>query len=79
VEHRWWPAAGLSDQIANRAGAALVPELPLAEVEQAVRCPAVTHLVVEPGEHDVVALADDRLRSGPAAFDRDQVLRHDEE
>ena len=59
-------AAGFADEIADGAGPALGPELAFAEIQQAVRRPAVAHLVIEPGKRDVVALAEGDARSAPA-------------
>ncbi len=47
-------------------------ELAFAEIEQAVRGAAIAHLVIQAGQHDIVALAD-------AAVGVDQLLRYDEQ
>ena len=51
VEHGGETAVRLADEVPDSAGV-------LAEIEQGVRGAAVAHLVVEPGERDVVAGAD---------------------
>ncbi len=80
VEHAAQALAGLADEVAHGTGAGAVQTpagahrvLALAEVQQRVRDAAVTELVVQAGERDVVALA------GEPAFGVDQLLRHDEE
>ena len=62
----------LADQVADRAGPPAGRVHALAEVQQRVRRPAVAHLVVEPGQDDVVALAQ-------RAVLVHQELRHDEQ
>ena len=61
-----------TDEVADRAGASGRPEAPFAEVEQRVDRAPVAHLVVETGEHDVVAFAAGAVRP-------DQATRHDEQ
>ena len=51
------PLVRLADQVADRARRAARGVHALAEVEQRVDGAAVAHLVVQAGQHDVVALA----------------------
>ncbi len=68
VEHVGQSAVLLADQVPDRTGITAGQVLALAEVQQRVRRAAVPHLVVQPGQHDVVALAG-----------VDEVLGHDEQ
>ena len=58
VEHVGQAAVLLADQVADGAGTPAGGVHALAEVEQRVRRPPVAHLVVQPGQDDVVALAE---------------------
>jgi hypothetical protein len=79
VEHRCQAATGFAHEVTDRASAAARSKPPLAEVQQAVGGAAVSHLVIEPGQHDVVALAERYAGSGTGAGNADQVFRHDEQ
>ena len=72
VEHAGESAMRLADQVADRPRPAFRPESALAEIEQRVDGAAIAHLVIEPGERHVVALADRAIR-------RDEPARHDEQ
>lgn len=61
-----------ADQIADSTGFAARGEHALAEVEHGVGDAALTHLVVQPGQHHVVALTHRPVGA-------DQVLGHDEQ
>ena len=67
VEHGGEALVRLADEVADRAGLAAGQVRPSPKFEHRVDGAAVAHLVVEPGEHDVVAL--------PAR----QVLGHEEQ
>ena len=73
VEHAGQALVQAADQVADRAGAAFGLVTPaFAEIEQAVDRAAVAHLVVDPGQLDVVALAE-------AAVLVDEELRHQQQ
>ncbi|CAB4935738.1 unannotated protein [freshwater metagenome] len=71
VEHGGQAAVLAADQPADGTGGAAGGVHALAEVEQGVRRPAVAHLVVQPRQHDVVALTQ--------AVPLGQELRDDEQ
>ena len=72
VEHVGQAAVRLADQVAHRAGFAAGTERAVAEAEHGVGDTPLAHLVIQPGQRHVVALAD-----RPVGLD--QVLRHDEQ
>ena len=61
-----------ADQVTDGAGASARPELAFAKIEKTVGGAAIAHLVVQAGQHDIVALAD-------RAVFLDEYLRHDEQ
>ncbi len=63
---------GLADEISDRTRLPKRGVAPLTEVEQCVDRAAISHLVVEPGKHDVVALTDGSVIV-------QEKSRHDEE